>query len=86
VSTHPNHAVHVPSAHLRHAVCVLWVCCAEVEQLLAGKPRFRKLEFSADMLSDPRDLTELRRRYPKVWARQAVGCGLRAGKARGGCV
>ncbi|KAI7840413.1 hypothetical protein COHA_005844 [Chlorella ohadii] len=38
----------------------------EVEQLLAGKPRFRKLEFTADMLADERDLLELRRRHPQV--------------------
>ena len=34
--------------------------------LLQGKPHFRKLEFSEDMLSDPRDLAELRQRYPLV--------------------
>lgn len=38
----------------------------EVEQLLASKPQFRKLEFTEDMLSDPRDLQELRRRHPEV--------------------
>lgn len=38
----------------------------DVGQLLAGKPRFRKLEFTADMLSHERDLAELRRRHPTV--------------------
>ncbi|KAL4440201.1 hypothetical protein ABPG75_003202 [Micractinium tetrahymenae] len=38
----------------------------DVGRLVAGKPRFRKLEFTADMLSDPRDLQELRRRHPHV--------------------
>jgi hypothetical protein len=37
-----------------------------VGELLAGKPRFRKLEFSEEMLSDPRDLRELRRLHPHV--------------------
>jgi hypothetical protein len=39
---------------------------ADVASLLRGKPRFRKLEFSVEMLSDPRDLQELRTRFPHV--------------------
>jgi hypothetical protein len=39
---------------------------AEVGELLAGKLRFRKLEFSEEMLSDPRDLRELRRLHSHV--------------------
>ncbi|EFN52805.1 hypothetical protein CHLNCDRAFT_138465 [Chlorella variabilis] len=38
----------------------------DVAQLLAGKPRFRKLEFTADMLSDARDLEALRAHFPHV--------------------
>ncbi|KAL4853377.1 Ras suppressor protein 1 [Chlorella vulgaris] len=38
----------------------------DVGALLEGKPHFRKLEFTADMLSDPEDLVQLRRRFPRV--------------------
>lgn len=34
--------------------------------LLAGKPAFRKLELTADMLADPRELQALRQRWPDV--------------------
>ena len=34
--------------------------------LLRGKPAFRKLELTADMLADPRDLAALRQRWPAV--------------------
>lgn len=39
---------------------------ADVAALLRGKPRFRKLEFSVEMLSDPRELQELRTSFPHV--------------------
>lgn len=46
--------------------CPCLLISADVGALLANKPRFAKLEFTADMLGDPRDLEELRRRWPRV--------------------
>lgn len=39
---------------------------ADTGTLLAGKPAFRKLEFTGDMLSHPADLEALRARHPGV--------------------
>lgn len=60
---------HWPAAtHRRTCTCpyAAPAAPADVDRLLAGKPGFRKLEFTPDMLSDRRDLAELRRRHPRV--------------------
>lgn len=66
-----------PSDHVHHIAptvgpftpppCLLaCLLSSDVGALLEGKPHFRKLEFTADMLSDPEDLVQLRRRFPRV--------------------
>ena len=55
---HPTLPLRLPSPPARPR--------ADVDTLLAAKPRFRKLEFTTDMLSDPRDLAQLRARHPQV--------------------
>jgi hypothetical protein len=70
--------------HQQYAHSPLFLPCllacslsSDVGALLEGKPHFRKLEFTADMLSDPEDLVQLRRRFPRVG-------GERASALRGG--
>ena len=62
----PHRAPPTPSSIPHQSTPAPLPAPAEVGELLAGKPRFRKLEFSEEMLSDPRDLRELRRLHPHV--------------------